>query len=254
MTDAERQAQLKKTGNLPRHIAVIMDGNGRWAKKGGLQRITGHRHGVESVRDLIRAAAQLGIEVVTLYVFSTENWNRPRREVVALMGLLKETVLKETDELNENNVKLRIAGRLEELPPDARDAVKSALQQTSGNTGLIVNLALNYSGRIELVDAVRSLLRDNVPPEQVTPELISNRLYTAGLPDPDLLIRTSGEMRLSNFLLWQTAYTEFYFPEVLWPDFRRQHLYEAIEHYQRRQRRFGKTGDEFFDAKDEDLA
>ena len=249
MTDAERQARIKDQGKLPRHIAVIMDGNGRWARKGGLTRLLGHRRGVESVRDLIRASAQLGVEVVTLYVFSTENWSRPRREIVGLMALLKDTVLKETDELNENNVRLMVSGHLEKLPPDAREAVDSALEQTSGNDGLIVNLALNYSGRMEIVDAVREIVRSGYSEDEITTELISSHLYTAGLPDPDLLIRTSGEMRLSNFLLWQLAYTEFTFPEVYWPDFRREHLYEAIEGFQKRQRRFGKTGDQLFEAK-----
>ena len=246
MADAERQEDIKARGNLPRHIAVIMDGNGRWAKSRGFTRIMGHRNGVESVRDLIRASAELGIEVITLYVFSTENWNRPRREVVALMDLLQETVLKETDELNANNVRLRVSGRLNELPEDAREAVESALLETSKNTGLIVNLALNYSGRTELLDVVKCLISEGYSSDDVTVELIEQHLYTAGLPDPDLLIRTSGEMRTSNFLIWQTAYAEFTFPEVYWPDFRRQHLYAAIDDYQKRQRRFGKTGDQLF--------
>ncbi len=249
MTDAERQELLKSRGNLPRHIAVIMDGNGRWARQHGFSRITGHRNGVESVRDLIRASAELGIEVVTLYVFSTENWNRPRKEVLALMNLLQETVLKETDELNENNVRLNVSGRLDELPRSARDAVLEALDETAENTGLVVNLALNYSGRRELVDAVRAIVEEGHQAPSITPELIAEHLYSPDLPDPDLLIRTSGEMRTSNFLIWQLAYTEFTFPEVLWPDFRRQHLYEAIEDYQKRQRRFGKTGDQLFEDK-----
>ena len=164
------------------------------------------------------------------------------------MDLLQETVLKETDELNENNVSLRVSGRLEELPREARDAVKSAIEETASNTGLIVNLALNYSGRTEMIDAVRRIIEAGYGAEDVTGDLIDQHLYTAGLPDPDLLIRTSGEMRTSNFLIWQTAYTEFTFPEVLWPDFRRQHLYEAIDVYQSRQRRFGKTGDQLFAA------
>ena len=244
--DEKRQAELKSRGNLPRHVAVIMDGNGRWAKGRGFSRIMGHRNGVESVRDLIRSSAELGIEVVTLYVFSTENWSRPRREVVALMELLQETVLKETDELNANNVRLRVSGRLDELPRDARNAVKSALAETAANDGLIVNLALNYSGRTELIDAVTAIVEGGYGPEDITADLIQQHLYTSDLPDPDLLIRTSGEMRTSSFLIWQTAYTEFTFPDVLWPDFRRQHLYEAIEVYQSRQRRFGKTGDQLF--------
>ena len=246
MTDAEHQAALKARGNLPRHHAVIMDGNGRWAKQNGYSRISGHRHGVESVRDVVRASAQLGIEVLTLYVFSTENWNRPRGEVVALMRLLRHTLLKETDELNRNNVRLRTSGRTAALPAQAQKALQQATETTAGNTGLILNLAINYSGRAELVDAVRAIVRDGHLPDQITEEIVAAHLYTHDLPDPDLLIRTSGEMRISNFLLWQLAYTEIWVTTVFWPDFRRSHLYEAIEDYQRRQRRFGKTGDQLF--------
>jgi len=246
LTDAEQQAALKARGNLPRHIAVIMDGNGRWAKQNGFSRITGHRHGVESVRELVRASAELGIEVLSLYVFSTENWNRPRHEVIGLMRLLRQTILRETDELNQNNVRLRASGRIDDLPPAAAKALREAITTTGSNTGLILNLCINYSGKAELVDAIREIVRSGIPAEAITPETVAGYLYTADLPEPDLLIRTSGEMRLSNFLLWQTAYTELWFTPVLWPDFRRPHLYEAISAFQQRQRRFGKTQDQLF--------
>jgi undecaprenyl diphosphate synthase len=246
VTDAEQQAVIKTQGNLPRHIAVIMDGNGRWAKQNGLTRIIGHRHGVESVRELVRASAELGLEVLSLYVFSTENWNRPRQEVIGLMRLLRQTVLRETDELNENNVRLRASGRIDELPRAASGALREAIEITSKNTGLILNLCINYSGRAELIDAVKALVQAGHSADEITPELLSSHLYTSDLPEPDLLIRTSGEVRISNFLLWQTAYTELWFTPVFWPDFRRPHLYEAIAAYQQRQRRFGKTQDQLF--------
>ena len=246
MTDAQQQEALKARGNLPRHIAIIMDGNGRWAKQHAHRRITGHRHGVEAVRDVVRASAELGIEVLSLYVFSRENWNRPRQEVLALMRLLRETVLKETGELNANNVQLMTCGRTYELPENARTALQNAIEATSGNDGLVLNLAINYSGRAELTDALAALIREGYGADDITDELVANHLYTRGLPDPDLLIRTSGEMRISNFLLWQVAYTELLFPNVYWPDFRRGHLYEAIRSYQQRQRRFGMTGDQLY--------
>lgn len=246
VNDAEQQAALKARGNLPRHIAVIMDGNGRWAKQSGYRRIVGHRHGVESVRDIVRASAELGIEVLTLYVFSTENWSRPRQEVVALMRLLRHTLLKETDELNRNNVRLRGSGRLDELPSEAVTALRRAVESTQLNSGLILNLAINYSGRAELVDAVKAILIEKHAPGQITDELIARHLYAPDLPEPDLLVRTGGEMRISNFLLWQIAYTEIWVTNVFWPDFRREHLYEAIASYQQRQRRFGKTGDQLY--------
>lgn len=246
MPGDERISEVKSRGNLPRHIAIIMDGNGRWAKQHGFRRITGHRHGVEAVREAVRACAELDVEVLSLYVFSTENWSRPRSEVIALMRLLRQTVLKETDELNQNNVRLRATGRIDNLPEDARDAIHEAIQKTSSNSGLILNLCINYSGKAELVDAVRAILKYGHEPEDVTEALINDSLYTRDLPDPDLVIRTSGEMRISNFLLWQSAYSEFIFPTVLWPDFRREHLLEAIVSYQTRQRRFGKTSDQLY--------
>jgi undecaprenyl diphosphate synthase len=250
----ERAEHIRSRGNMPRHIAIIMDGNGRWAKQHGFRRITGHHHGVESVRDIVRACAQLGVEVLSLYVFSTENWSRPRTEVVALMRLLRHTVLKETDELNQNSVRLRATGKIDELPDDAREAIENCIQATQHNTGLILNLCINYSGRSELVEAFRRIVRDGYSADELTADIVSQYLFTSDLPDPDLVIRTSGEMRISNFLLWQSAYSEFTFPSVLWPDFRREHLYDAIENYQQRQRRFGKTGDQLYVESDGDAA
>ncbi len=241
--DQAIQEELKKRGNLPRHIAIIMDGNGRWARRRGLPRIAGHRKAVESVRDVVEACGELGIEVLTLYTFSVENWGRPREEVTALMGLLVETIRKEIDDLAKNNVHLVTMGHLEDLPPITRESLEYGMERTRHNTGLILNLALSYGGRREIVDAVkaiaRKVLRGELQPDEIDESVISDHLYTAGLPDPDLLIRTSGEMRISNFLLWQLAYTEMYITEILWPDFRREHLYEAIRAYQHRERRFG---------------
>jgi len=237
--------ELQRDGNLPRHIAIIMDGNGRWAKARGVPRLMGHRAGRDSVRDVVKGCVALGVEVLTLYTFSTENWNRPRREVQALMTILRQTLREERKELRENNVRLQVIGRLQDLPEPVRDVIAETQEYLSASTGLLLNLALSYSGRAELVDAVRRLVRDarreGLAPGDVDETLMSSYLYTAGLPDPDLLIRTSGEMRISNFLLWQIAYTEFWITDTLWPDFRRRHLFQAVADYQRRDRRFGRV-------------
>jgi undecaprenyl diphosphate synthase len=242
--DKEVQERLIQRGNLPRHIAIIMDGNGRWAKQQGKKRIVGHHAGVDSVRDVVRAAGELGIEVLTLYVFSSENWKRPPQQVSALMNLLKETLDKETKELLENNVRARAIGKIEQLPHFCQKALQRTIQLTSQNSGLILNLALNYGSRGEIVEAVRRIASEVEDGEyganKIGEKTISAHLFTADLPDPDLLIRTSAEMRLSNFLLWQMAYTEIWVTDILWPDFRRKHLYQAIESYQSRERRFGK--------------
>lgn len=222
---------------LPRHIAVIMDGNGRWANRRGLPRIFGHRAGIRSVREIVRACGELEIGVLTLYAFSSENWLRPSEEVDALMRLLERYLKKETPELQKNNVSLRAIGRVEELPSFARQALKKAMEATSQNTGLVLNLALNYGSRQEIVDAVNRALRDHV--KVMDERTLSRYVDTAGLPDPDLLIRTSGEYRISNFLLWQMAYTEIHITKTLWPDFHLRNLYEAILEYQKRERRFG---------------
>ena len=235
-------------GNLPRHIAIIMDGNGRWAKKRGLPRVAGHREGVRSVREIVEACGELDIQVLTLYTFSTENWRRPKDEVNALMRLLIQTLRKEIQELMKNNVRLMAIGQLDTLPDAARKEFLEGIEITKSNTGLILNLALSYGSREEIVSAIRSIARDvsqrKLDTADIDATLMDARLYTAGLPDPDLLIRTSGEYRISNFLLWQIAYSELYISDIFWPDFRRKELYAAIEDYQRRERRFGKVSEQ----------
>jgi undecaprenyl diphosphate synthase len=241
--DRDLQQRLRHQGTIPRHVAIIMDGDRRWAKEQGMKITEGHRHGRESVRDIVRACAQLEIEALTLYTFSSENWNRPRHEVATLMHWLEESLRDETPELHQNDVCLSAIGRLDALPQKVRRALDKALAETAGNKGLRLNLALNYGGRAELVDACRTLARrvrdGDLDPDAIDETAIDAALYTAGLPDPDLLIRCSGEMRLSNFLPWQMVYTEIYFTPVFWPDFRRHHLYEAVREFQQRQRRFG---------------
>lgn len=246
--DEDKEAvkeELLKIGNLPRHIAIIMDGNGRWAKMRGLPRIVGHRAGIESIRDVVRACGELQIDVLTLYAFSVENWRRPQIEVSILMELLLQTIEEEIDELNENDVRVITIGRLHDLPTETRQALEEAVELTSNNKGLTLNLALSYGGRAEIVDAVKRLAEDVEQGKLYSNEIdethFEQYLYTADLPDPDLLIRTSGELRVSNFLLWQLAYTEIWVTEVLWPDFRRKHLYQAIRDYQKRERRFGRS-------------
>ncbi|MDZ7261816.1 MAG: isoprenyl transferase [candidate division KSB1 bacterium] len=235
--------RIKERGKLPEHVAIIMDGNGRWAKRRGLPRIAGHREGINSVRAVVEACGELGIKVLTLYTFSTENWNRPKREVAALMRLLLTTVQNEVEELHKNNVRLMTIGNLLDLPPKARQGVLHSIEYLKNNTGLIVNLALSYSSRQEIVEAVRKVGTDilvgKIKPEEIDETLFSQYLFTASIPDPDLLIRTSGELRISNFLLWQLAYTEIYVTDVLWPDFRKREFYQALEAYQKRERRFG---------------
>ncbi len=241
---AEQLAKLiLKRGNLPGHVAVIMDGNGRWAQKRGLPRTVGHRAGVKAVKRVVQAASRISIEYLTLYTFSSENWKRPKGEVSAIMKLLYDTTKQEMRELVKNNVRLITTGKIEELPSSRRQILQKAIQATSQNTGLTLNLALNYSGREEIIEAVRTLCRlvkeNDLQPNQIGEQLFSQHLYTKSLPDPDLLIRTSGEMRLSNFLLWQTSYTELYITEVLWPDFAEEDFFRAIQDYQSRERRFG---------------
>ncbi len=228
---------------LPHHIAIIMDGNGRWAKRRGLPRAMGHRAGVETLRAIVKECSLLGVKVLTVYAFSTENWRRPKEEVGVLMTLLTEYLRKELDELHENDVVIRALGGIRELPAEAQQELQRAFERTKANKGLILNLALNYGGRLEIVEAVRKLSQDvlnkRITPQDINEELVSEALYTAGLPDPDLLIRTSGEMRLSNFLLWQLAYTEIVVIEDLWPDFNQSTLRQVIKIYQERDRRYG---------------
>ncbi len=232
-------------GRIPKHVAIIMDGNGRWAGRRNLPRTAGHEAGVDAVRKVVRAAAEIGIKYLTLYTFSVENWSRPREEVTALMRLLSRTTRGEIDELNRNNVRLITTGRIGELSISRRKALTIAMQKTRENTGLVLNLALNYGGRSEIIDAVKAIATavssKQIKPREIDETLFSNYLYTAGLPDPDLLIRTSGEMRISNFLIWQTSYTELYVTNVLWPDFGRKELFRAVIDYQKRERRFGKV-------------
>ncbi|UCD93645.1 MAG: isoprenyl transferase [Candidatus Zixiibacteriota bacterium] len=229
---------------LPEHIAIIMDGNGRWARRRNLPRTAGHEAGVEAVRKVVRASAEVGIKILTLYTVSVENWKRPREEVAALMRLLTRTTRREIDELNRNNVRLITTGRVDELSIARRKVLALAAEKTRENDGLILNLALNYGGRTEIVDAIRSIAlgirAGHIQPNDINETLFSDYLYTAALPDPDLLIRTSGEMRISNFLIWQTSYTELYVTDVLWPDFGRKELFEAVIEYQKRERRFGR--------------
>jgi undecaprenyl diphosphate synthase len=224
---------------LPRHVAVIMDGNGRWAAQRHLPRVEGHRAGIESVRDVVESSARIGIQVLTLYAFSVENWKRPVTEVSTLMSLLKRYLRLELNTLLSNNIRFRVIGREEELAPDVRSELAMAAQKTSGNTGMLFNIALNYGGRAEIVEAARRLLATGVAAADLDEQRFAAHLYTAGQPDPDLLIRTSGEMRVSNFLLWQIAYAEIWVTDTLWPDFRKRDLLEAILAYQKRERRYG---------------
>jgi undecaprenyl diphosphate synthase len=224
---------------LPSHIAIIMDGNGRWASRRHLPRVEGHRSGITAVRETVEASARLGIDVLTLYAFSLENWKRPEAEVTTLMALLKRYLRLELNTLLKNNIRFRVIGRQQELAPDIQHELAGAVDRTAKNTGLLFNIALNYGGRAEIVDAVRKMIEVGVPAAEIDERRIGEFLYTAGQPDPDLLIRTSGEMRISNFLLWQIAYSEIWVTDTLWPDFRAQHLLQAILEYQKRDRRYG---------------
>jgi undecaprenyl diphosphate synthase len=232
---------------LPSHIAIIMDGNGRWAKKRHLPRVAGHNEGVKSVRAVVEAAGDLGIKVLTLYTFSKENWYRPRQEVSALMKLLVSSLRREIDELDVNHVVLKAIGNIEDLPEAAYDELLFGIERTKHNTGLVLNLALSYSGRQEIVDAVREIAQKVkaglIQPEEIGEQVFNAHLHSYDLPDPDLLIRTSGESRISNFLLWQIAYSEIYVTKTFWPDFRKQELYEAILNYLNRERRFGRVSE-----------
>jgi undecaprenyl diphosphate synthase len=224
---------------LPQHVAVIMDGNGRWAAQRHLPRVEGHRAGIDSVRDIVETSARLGIQVLTLYAFSVENWKRPMTEVSTLMSLLKRYLRLELNTLLRNNIRFQVIGLKEALAPDIRRELAAAEEKTTSNSGMLFNIALNYGGRAEIVEAVRRILASGVKPDDVDEQRFSEYLYTAGQPDPDLLIRTSGEMRVSNFLLWQIAYAEIWVTDTLWPDFRKRDLFEAILAYQKRDRRYG---------------
>lgn len=243
-SDKKQQELLKVAGQIPEHVAIIMDGNGRWAKKRGLPRAAGHKIGIESVRDIVETCSQLGIKFLTLYTFSTENWKRPKDEVSTLMRLLLRSLKKEIDELNKNNVKLSAIGNIASLPVEVQDELNEAVAKTENNNGLVLNLALSYSGRWEIMEAVKKIIAGNLKADQIDEKSFSAFLTTKNIPDPDLLIRTSGEMRVSNFLLWQIAYAEIFISDILWPDFRRKYLYEAIKNFQKRERRFGKVSEQ----------
>jgi undecaprenyl diphosphate synthase len=233
---------------IPRHVAIIMDGNGRWAKRQGMARMFGHRQGVETVHRITEVAAALGIDYLTLYAFSTENWNRPKEEVDALMSLLVDTIAKDTPTLMKNNIQLLTIGDLDRLPDSAQTKFRACMEETSGNTGLKLVIALSYSSRWEIIRAAKEIAslvqQDAMLIEDINEEVVSAHLTTASMPDPDLLIRTSGELRISNFLLWQLAYAEMYFTDCLWPEFTEEEFYRAIVDYQHRERRFGKTSEQ----------
>ncbi len=231
--------QYPPLAHVPYHVAIIMDGNGRWAKARGLPRLAGHRAGTENLRQVLRAAVEFGIQILTLYAFSTENWGRPENEVKGLLSIFNHVIDRELEELHQEGVQLRHIGRMEHLTPKFRRKIQDAVDLTRNNRRLILNVAFDYGGRAELVDAIRRIVADRVPAERIDEALVSNYLYTAECPDPDLIIRTSGEMRLSNFLIWQSAYSEIYTTPTLWPDFDKGELYEALKAYDKRERRFG---------------
>ncbi len=232
-----RKAEVK---NIPRHVGFIMDGNGRWARERGLPRLAGHRAGAENLRRVLRACGDWGIKYVTIYAFSTENWQRPKEEVEGLFQIMDQFIEKELPELVENGIQVRHIGRMEGVPEHLQEKIRKVVEATKDNDRLILCVAFNYGGRAEIVDAVRRIVAEGHSPEEITEELISEHLYTAGIPDPDLIVRTAGEMRLSNFLLWQSAYAEYYSTPTYWPDFDEEELYRALLDYSRRERRFGR--------------
>ncbi len=238
--------------NIPKHVAIIMDGNGRWAKKQGKLRIFGHSNGVESVREALVAASEIGVKYLTLYAFSAENWNRPKYEVNALMDLLVNTIANEIESLNKNEVQLQAIGNIESLPSKCKEALDNAISKTANNKKIMLVLALSYSSKWEIINAIKRISNEvsekKLTTDEINEDLISSYLSTDGIPDPELLIRTSGEHRVSNFLLWQMAYTEFYFTDILWPEFSKENFYEAIIDYQRRERRFGKISEQIKNA------
>jgi undecaprenyl diphosphate synthase len=242
-TDKRLIEEVKAKGNIPQHIAIIMDGNGRWAKKRSLPRIAGHQRGTDSVRETVETCVGLGVKILTLYTFSTENWKRPKEEVSTLMRLIVKSLQNETDELNRNNIKLTTIGDTDSLPDVVQKELKTALQKTAQNSKMILNLALSYSGRWELVEALKHItsqvINKKIKADEISEELISRNLTTFDMPDPDLLIRSGGEFRISNFLLWQIAYSEIFISDVLWPEFKCKNLLEAVKNYQQRERRFG---------------
>ena len=246
--DNDFQEELKKSGDIPGHIAIIMDGNGRWAKKRGLPRVAGHRRGVETVREIVEACAEIGVKYLTLYTFSTENWNRPKDEVSTLMRLLLKSLKDRLEELNKNDIKLTCIGNIDSLPTVVQKQLSEDIERTKNNKRMTLNLALSYSGRWELLKAVKEISQKaadgTLNPENISEKIISDHLTTKNMPEPELIIRTSGEFRVSNFLLWQIAYSEFVILDVYWPEFSKHHLYDAISQYQKRERRFGKVSEQ----------
>ena len=238
MTETPSATPLEK---IPQHVAMIMDGNGRWALQRGLPRLAGHKAGTENLRRIIRASVEFGVKYLTIYAFSTENWGRPPEEVKGLMYILEDVIDRELNELNKEGVQLRHIGRLERLAPSLQEKVLDAIDVTKNNDRLVLNIAFNYGGRDEIVQAIQRMMKDGVPPEKVTDELVGKYLYTAGVPDPDLIIRTSGELRVSNFLIWQAAYSEWYITPTFWPDFNKEEYRQALESFSQRDRRFGKV-------------
>jgi len=236
-----KDSHKSPTHRMPQHVAIIMDGNGRWALKRGLPRLAGHKAGTENLRRIIKACVEFGVRYLTIYAFSTENWGRPREEVIGLMRILEDVIDKELNELNEQGVQIRHLGRLDQLAPALQEKVIYAVETTSNNSKLVLNVAFNYGGRDEIVNAIQQMLRDGVEPETVTPELVGKYLYTAGVPDPDLIIRTSGELRISNFLIWQAAYSEWYVTPTYWPDFNKEEFRKALDEFAHRDRRYGKV-------------
>ena len=248
ISDEKLQLELKNSGDIPVHIAIIMDGNGRWARKRGLPRVAGHKRGVDTVREITEACAEIGVKYLTLYTFSTENWKRPKEEVSTLMRLLLRSIRDRCDELMENKIRLTTIGDVSSLPTEVQKELHDAIERTKNNKRMTLNLALSYSGRWELLEAVKKIAEQTkegkLKTDEITEQVISEHLTTKDYPDPDLLIRTSGEFRVSNFLLWQIAYTEFFISNVYWPDFKRKHLYEAIKNFQTRERRFGRLSEQ----------
>jgi undecaprenyl diphosphate synthase len=256
-SDKALQEELKKSGDIPTHIAIIMDGNGRWAKRRGLPRVAGHRRGVETVREIVEVCAEVGVKYLTLYTFSTENWKRPKDEVSTLMRLLLKSLKDRLDELNKNNIKLTCIGNIGSLPDVVQNQLHKDIERTKNNKRMTLNLALSYSGRWEILEAIKNISKKvqdgKLSPDNITEKVISDYLTTKNMPDPDLIIRTSGEFRVSNFLLWQIAYSEFVILNVYWPDFSREHLYDAIRQYQKRERRFGKVSEQIYNSANENF-
>ncbi len=248
ISDEKLQEELKNSGEIPQHIAIIMDGNGRWARKRGLPRVAGHKRGVDTVREITEACAEVGVRYLTLFTFSTENWNRPKEEVSTLMRLLLKSVKDRCNELMQNDIRLTTIGDVKSLPKEVQKELYDAIERTKNNKKMTLNLALSYSGRWEIIEAIKNICRltcnGKLSIDEINEEYFAEYLTTKNFPDPDLLIRTSGEFRVSNFLLWQIAYTEFFITDVYWPEFKRKHLYEAIRNFQKRERRFGRVSEQ----------